>query len=476
MRAVRARGVVGARRIRRGPVAGVVAGLLALTLAAAGCSADGEEPAEDPSASPSSPSSSAPPEPLSFGVLGPPAERRAWEGDVESWNATDPKRKVRMVQDFDHERLLEQITEGQVPDVFVARREDLQVLVGAELVQPVDELLDERGVDFGDGFSRDALQLFSVDEGLQCMPLSASPLVMYVNTALVDLDLMAARGLEVPRSETQWTFDQMAAVARFASRPELGTRGLYVDPTVRGLAPYVLSAGGSVFDDMEDPTGLDLSSDESESGIERLLQLLRSPQTSPTPEELEEYTPRQLFQRGELAMLAGYRSLTPALRRESSLAFDVREMPSLGTDATLGDVTGLCLARGNEDIAAAADFLVYLLRPANIATLARVGYIVPTSLEVAQSGAFLQRIRQPAHAEVFLDSLRDIRPLPPLDYAALDEAVGPLVRRLFQAPVIDLPRLLERIDERSRVLLDPEYEPEAEEPGEASPGEEPSEG
>ncbi len=460
MRVVRARGAPRSRG------AAVGAGLLALALVAAACSGSDDPPADDPTGSPSA---AAHREPLSFGVYGPAAERAVWEEVVDSWNASSPEREVRTVPDYDHDRLLEQITAGQVPDVFLARHEDLEVLAGAGLVEPVNELLDARGVDFGDDYARDALTLFSADDSLQCMPLSASPLVMYVNTALFDLDVMAGRGLEVPRSETRWTFDQMAAVAQFATRPRQGVRGLAVDPSVQGLAPYVLSAGGSVFDDDQDPTGLDLSSDEASDGIERLLQLVRSPGVSPTPEELDEYSPLELFERGQLAMLAGYRSLTPVLREQPELAFDVRQMPFISSDATLGDVTGLCLASANEDLGAAADFLVHLLQPENLAELSRAGYVVPSRLEVASGGAFLQLTRRPDHAEVFLDAVRDIRPLPPLDYEELDQAVGPLVRRLFEAPVIDLSALLERIDERSRALLDPEYEP-SDSGGESSPG------
>ncbi len=446
MRSVRARGAV-------------VAGLVALSLVAGACSGS-EEPDDDPSPSPST-SATDSTEPMSFGVLGPAEERPAWEQAVEGWNEDSPRREVQLVEDFDHDRLLEQITAGQVPDVFVARRSDLEVLAGADLVEPVGELLDARGVDFGDGYARDALQLFSAEDDLQCMPLSASPLVMYVNTDLFDVETMASRDIDVPASETTWTFDQMAAVAQFATRPRRGIRGIYVDPTVRGLAPYVLSAGGSVFDSEEEPTGLDFSGDESASGIEQLLQLVRSPEVSPTPEEIDAAGgARALFKSGRLAMLAGYRSLTPELREQADLAFDVREMPFLGTDATLGQSTGLCLAEATNDVDVAADFLVHLLQPENLARLTRAGYSVPASLEVARSGAFLQRTRRPQHAEVFLDAVRDITPLPTVDYQALDAAVGPLVRRLFESPVINLSGLLERIDLRSRELLDPEFDPD----------------
>ena len=41
-----------------------------------------------------------------------------------------------------------------VPDVFLANRRHLAYLVQHQLVQPVDQLLDDRGFDFGDEFPR----------------------------------------------------------------------------------------------------------------------------------------------------------------------------------------------------------------------------------------------------------------------------------------------------------------------------------
>ena len=46
-----------------------------------------------------------------------------------------------------------------------------------EALQPVSLLLDERGVDFGDRFSRDAVDAFAMDDELQCMAYSVSPRV-----------------------------------------------------------------------------------------------------------------------------------------------------------------------------------------------------------------------------------------------------------------------------------------------------------
>ena len=85
-----------------------------------------------------------------------------------------------------------------MPDVFLVSRRDLRWFTESELTRPVDTLLDERGVDFGDVYSRDALEAFSSDNRLQCMPYGVSPQVVFYNEDLVDFVRMELRGLDVP--------------------------------------------------------------------------------------------------------------------------------------------------------------------------------------------------------------------------------------------------------------------------------------
>jgi multiple sugar transport system substrate-binding protein len=455
VRSVRAHGTRAA--VARSPrrLAGPLAALMLAGPALVACS-------DEPEPEPAPPSATAGrPVELTFGVQGPAEEVDAWRRVVEAWNAGGPDVGAELVTGRPAVTL-----DGELPDVFLATRDDLPELLEEGLVQPVGEPLDERGVDFGDGYSRDALQAFSADDDLQCMPYGISPTVMYVNTELVDFERMAARGLDVPSSATQWTFAQFAAAARFATRPRSGVRSVHVDPTIEGLAPWVLAGGGEVYDDSVEPTSLALSSDESVAALETLLQVLRSPEVTPTPQQLSRATPVQLFERGRLAMLPGDRSLVPRLRRAQGISFDVRQMPRLEGDATTGTVTGLCIAAGAETDAA-ADFLLHLLDPDSVAAITREGHLVPAELEVAQSPAFLQPGRQPAHPEAFLDAVRDIAMLPEVDEEELGDLVGPALRSMFYDTVIELDELTASIDELSASLLAPE---ELEEGGEGEEG------
>ena len=442
--------------------AGPLAALTTLALLTAGCTGSPgakPEPAPEPTTSAATPQG--PSVDLTFGVFGSPAEIDAFRAVVRGYNATSDDSTVRLRSWASHDSLLADVKNGvEVPDVFLASRSDLAWLRDKKITQPVDDLLDERGVNFGDDYSRDALQAYSVDNRLQCMPFGISPMVIYYNRRLIDFDRMLARGLDVPRVSSgtvRWNFDQFANAAAFATRPARRTRGVYVDPTLRGLAPFIYSGGGSLFDDEENPTSLALSDSDSLSALERTLSLLRDPQLTLTEGQLKRATPLEWFERGRLGMVEGFRSLVPELRRVPGLEFDVMPMPVLDSYATVGDISGLCLSARAASTPEAADFLVFATSTDSVARLARAGSLAPANLDVALSDDFLQPGRQPEHAAVFNTAVRTMEIPPLLDSVpALEAAVAPDLRDLLTVPVLDLEAATQRIDETSREVLAPE--------------------
>ena len=445
-------------RVRRSAVAAVT--VLGLALAAVGCTDGPDEPSPAPTPTPTATT----PRSLTFGVYGRSEELAAFRSSVDTWNRTTDGPRVRQQEWSSRAQMRAAIEDGaELPDVFLASRSDLRWLLDKKFTQPVDELLDERGISFGDGYSREAIEAFSAEGRLQCMPYGVSPMVIYYNTDLVDLDRMRARGFDVPDVEaTSWSFEQFAAAAEFASRTRRGTRGVHVAPTLSGLSPFIESGGGSVYDDRDDPKSLSFSSDDSRAALERTLQLLRNPQITLGPDQLDQAPALTWFERGKLGMLAGFRDLTPRLRQVAGLDFDVLPMPVLDSAATVGDVTALCLSRKAASTPLAADFMVHELSAASVAQVARTGYLVPANLEVALADPFLQPGREPAHATFFNSTVRAMDVDPLVDtLPTLEVAVTPdLVQLVYGVGLLDLDGVTERIDETSRPILDPDYTPE----------------
>jgi multiple sugar transport system substrate-binding protein len=267
----------------------------------------------------------------------------------------------------------------------------------------------------------------------------------------------------------RWTLAEFGAAATFASRRG-DRRGVWIDPTLQGLAPFIYSGGGQVFDDDEAPTSLAFSDDSTREALNETLAILRNAALTPTNAQLARATPVQLFKRGELAMVAGFRNLVPELRDVEDLDFDVLPMPVIEDRATVGDISGLCISADSEVTGDAADFIAYAVSDAAIATVASTGYIVPANTSVAASDDFLAPDLEPANAAAYNSSIRYMVVPPFIDQRdELVDAVTPLLERLVTAPgVLDLEETTEQIDQASRTILSPEEETE-------SPTEEPSE-
>jgi multiple sugar transport system substrate-binding protein len=425
----------------------------ALVLGLAACEADGSPPEPAPSQS----TTTADPVQLTLGVEGSPDELAAYDAVAESFDSLYDPAEVE-VTDYDSSAdMLAAIRDGEeLPDVFLASRDDMATLRQERLIRPVDLLLDERGVDFGDGYSRDALQAFSADDRLQCMPYGISPMVIFYNTELVDFDKIEARGLPFPAEREAWTLEMFAAAAQYASRPGPGTSGFYIEPGLRDFAPFIYSGGGQLFDSDDAPTSLSLAEGDSPEAMERTLEVLRRPQLTLSGKQLAQHSPIEWFERGKLGMIAGYRELVPRLRQVHGLDFDVISMPILDGSATTGDITGMCLSRDAASTPAAADLMVDLLSTPSVARVVRAGYLVPANSEVALSEEFLQPGRLPEHSQVFNNSVRAIQ-IPPMIsvWPELERAVGPELDQLVEVPVLDdLEERLLEIDEESRPILE----------------------
>ena len=170
---------------------------------------------------------------------------------------------------------------------------------------------------------------------LQCMAYSVSPMVVYYNTDLVDFDKMERRGLDVPtptrgRRASAGRSTEFGAAAEFAAAPRAAPRGVWIDPTLQGLAPFIYSGGGEVFDDDREPTSLAFSDDATREALE---------QTLPAPARPHPHAHQRPARRGDAAascssaassaMIAGFRNLVPELRDAEDLDFDVLPMPTI---------------------------------------------------------------------------------------------------------------------------------------------------
>jgi len=452
---------------------GIVAlGLAAALVLAAGCS--GGEPAVKPTDkhTPSGPTL------LSFAVYGPPQVITAYAKIAASFTAEHPDIVVN-VKPYDsaaaaQAALTKELAKGNAPDAFLSPLTQLSSLVAAHAVRPVDTLLGEREVDFGDGFQRYALESFSAENALQCMPVDVSPRVVYYNTDLIDLNALTPPGGTPITAETGWDLDEFVAAAGQVTRST--DRGVYVAPTLDQVAPFIWSGGGSLVDDLDQPTTLTLSSSSSEPALEKLLEVVRDRNLTFSRTQLARRSALQRFKSGHLGMMLGFRNLTPSLRDQQGLHFDVMPMPKVDSKATSGTSSGLCISAASEHPNKTADFLAYAVSDDSSALLAQTGYVVPTNLDVANSAAFLEPDQEPASSLVFVAAARNIRSYTTATtWPSVEKSTAKLLDGLFYDSVIDpLDLRLKAIDAASAPLFTPIPSPSPSQSPSQTPSQTPS--
>jgi multiple sugar transport system substrate-binding protein len=184
---------------------------------------------------------------------------------------------------------------------------------------------------------------------------------------------------------------------------------------------------------------------------------VRDPHLTFNRTQLARRSALQRFKTGSLAMMLGFRDLTPQLRAQEDLSFDVMPLPKIGTRATIGRSSGLCLSSSSEHPEKTADFLAYAVSDESMALLASTGYVVPTNLDVVNSDAFAQPSEMPASSAVFAAAVRSIHSLPRVPtWDSVAASTARLLEGLFYDPVIDpLVDRLKAIDAASAPLFTP---------------------
>lgn len=426
-------------------------GALVCSLVAAGCSSQKAESKPDPTPTPNATVQTSS---LTLGMFGHPEELVEHEASVAAFNAANPGTQVTLEKWADPQAGTAALTETDLPDVFLTNYADFDTLLETQRIQPVANLLDERGIAFGDRFSRPALESFAGNNTLQCMPYEISPQVVFYNTELINDVAMKDAGLSVPSRWDRWSFQQFADAAEFASKPRKKIRGFAVQPTLTGLTPFLLSGGGTLFN--EDETSLAFSEETSREALNEVLPVLRDPKLSLSAEQVAKKSAVEWFKDGKLAMMVGTRDLVPELRA-SGVPFDVRAMPTVQTPATIGTLTALCISADTKDRDGAADLITDLVSDEQLGKVTRLGYMVPANLAVAGSDAVVDITQYPFHGRIFPNALKAIQVPPRVeDWAALSTAVDPLVAKLLlEEPTLDLDSTTEQIDTASLTVLAP---------------------
>ena len=447
-------------------LAGMVA-MVTLGASLAGCTSDEPATPPEPTASVTEPSESesARPVTLELAVYGGPRHVRVYEKILAAFDAERPEVEVELTSYPDAASAAAAVGSALAnedgPDVFMLDPAYLPSMVQEDRLEPLDTLLEDRGLQFGDDYQRAALTAFSANSRLQCMPAEMSPYVVYYNRDLVSRQRLAAEEIVLPQAEETWGWEEFEVAARQAALTDgFGpVKGIHLPADLEVVTAFVRSAGGEVVDDLFEPTSLTLTSDDALGAIAAVVALARNDQVALPIEDVEDRPAVDWFADGRLGMFIGTREDLPRLRNVEELRFDTISLPSLGRSRSVARMSGLCIDARSDAVDAAADLVAFAVGPEASRIAARSGAIVPASLEIIYDEAFTQPSKQPRSAEAFAAGVRRSEPLP-YSTAWLDvkDAADTVLTRLYTRRGLNLDEeelgaRLERLSARSVELF-----------------------
>ncbi|MGB4872943.1 MAG: sugar ABC transporter substrate-binding protein [Candidatus Promineifilaceae bacterium] len=351
---------------------------------------------------------------VSFMVFGDPAEYNAYEDLVDTFNAGHDDIQVELTHvpspgEY-RTRLLTEFAAGTPPDISLMNYRRVVSFAANGMLEPLDSYLAQSSLIQPEDFYPVALDAFTWQGQLMCLPQNISSLVVYYNA-----DLFAAAGL--PEPADKWTWEEFGQTAVTLTRDfdgdgTIDQYGLGVEPSLFRAAPFIWQNNGPLVDDETQPTRLTLTRPPSLAALQWFTDLHNVAHVVPGREEEASQDSESRFLAGTTAMYLNSRRGVPTYREIDSFAWNVAPLPNGQTSASILHSDGFCLAGTAVNKDAAWTFIEFANSVEGQTILAGTGRTVPSLIAVAQSDAFLNPGQSPSRAQVYLDNAPIMRRVP----------------------------------------------------------------
>jgi multiple sugar transport system substrate-binding protein len=351
---------------------------------------------------------------VSFLVFGDAAERQAYQSLVDAFSEKYPDIAVEMAhipsQGDYRTRLATDYAAGTPPDVSFMNYRHYGAFAAKGLLEPLAPYLAESDLIQPDDFYPIALDAFTWQGELVCMPQNISSLVVYYNQ-----DLFDAAGLPYPADDWTWETFLNTAVTLTQDTDgdgQIDQYGLGIEPSIQRLAPFVWQNGGQVVDDDAHPTRLFLDVFPALEALEWFTALQTEHHVVPDRIAETAQDSESRFVAGTTAMYLNSRRSTPTFREIEKFTWDVAPLPRGQQAAGVLHSDAYCLSATAQDKEAAWKFIEFANSPEGQTIVAQAGRTVPSLTAVAESPAFLDPAQPPSRSRVWLDTADTLRLVP----------------------------------------------------------------
>lgn len=349
-------------------------------------------------------------------ISGDPTDDTAYRALADAFTAANPDVRIDLLNipssgDF-RRRLAADFAANTPPDLFLINYRRYGPFVAGGAIDPVGPYLARSERIRAEEFYPQALDAFTWQDTLMCLPQNVSSPVVYYNKQLFD-----AAGLAYPADV--WTLDDFVATARSLTVDLDGDGvvdqfGLGIEPSIVRAAPFLWMNGGDVVDDPEQPTKLTLGTPAARAALAWFTGL--QTEHHAVPDAVAEAAESSLsrFLRGGLGMFVDSRRATPEFRQIDTFDWDVAPLPAGKQRASILHSDAYCMAAAGAHKDAAWRFVEFASTRAGQELLARTGRTVPSRIDLAGDPAFLDPQQKPANSQVFVAAIPAVRSLPKL--------------------------------------------------------------
>jgi ABC-type glycerol-3-phosphate transport system substrate-binding protein len=305
---------------------------------------------------------------------------------VKEWNATHRDVKVEYVQgswDSVHDQLLTSFEGGEAPDVIHDASDDLADFAYGGYLADLRDLLPDR---LKSDIPRRSWESVTFGGGIYGVPFLQEPRVLVANAAL-----LRESGVRVPTPDDPWSWDEFRSVTkRLTGKGRYGVAWPLKEP-VSATLNLSLSAGGRLFH--RDADGrVEVRFEAADAVVPRIVHdgVNTDGSASGTTLGMGGSDTLPGFFGGRYAMVPLGFSYRQQLAQQAPKGFDWQVLPApAGADGLTQGVSPqtLSVAEDSPHKKAAAEFVAYLLRPANMVRLALGDWMLPTGTEALRDPA-----------------------------------------------------------------------------------------
>jgi multiple sugar transport system substrate-binding protein len=294
---------------------------------------------------------------------------------VDDWNKANPNIQVQYVQgswDSVHDQLVTQFQGGTAPDIIHDESADIsQFAHQGYLADLTAYLSSETKSSVSDGIWKTV----TVDGKIVAAPTLLQSYVVFANTKL-----LRKAGISMPSGDT-WSWDDFAAAAKKATtsgHPGLGWGLKQPTATVMSLG---LNFNGTYFTVNGDSASIKITDNEMQvpKRIHDMAYADKSLDTTSLTQSGSDVM--TAFMAGKYAMTVGGNYSAQQLKQEAPKGFSWAVMPPLAGDtaAQAANPQTLSVSAQSKHVKEAAQFVDYVMKPANLAKLAEGDWLIPTS-------------------------------------------------------------------------------------------------